>query len=366
MKTLMSKILVFGITLFLFAACEDDPALSVLKKVEFSASPELSSNDIVITEENKIETLVQISWPEVKFPVGAPVSYTLYFTVPGDTSGTNAWENAVQKIIGDDILSASFSGEELNEIALEIGREPGVKGSVVARVKATMDRDIYSPALSLKVTPIEIPEVIDYPSLWIAGDFQGWNIGVNPARISSVNDDGVYEGYIYIPAGGTNEFKVYAQQDWGPMSYGNAGEDSVRIANFAGANFIAPSNGYYLFSVDLNTMKYLLIKIDSWGIIGAATPASWDASTPLTYNADTQVWTVTANMKAGAGNSFKFRANNAWQLDFGNENGKLGYANHPWKPYIEQPHFSVPSNGNYTITLDLHIPGNYAYKIKKN
>ena len=284
MKRFISRIWVLGIALFLFTACENDPALSVLEKVEFSASPQASSNDVVITEENKIETLVKISWPAVEFPVSAPVSYTLYFTVPNDASGANGWENAVQRIIGDDVLSASFSGEELNEIALEIGQEPGVEGTVVARVKATMDRDIYSSNLSLKVTPIEIPEVIDYPSLWIAGDFQGWNIGVNPARISSVKDDGVYEGYIYIPAGGTNEFKVYAQQDWGPMSYGNAGEDSVMVANFAGANFIAPSAGYYLFSINLNTRKYLLIKIDSWGLIGAATPAGWDASTPMTYN----------------------------------------------------------------------------------
>ena len=196
MKRFISRIWVLGIALFLFTACENDPALSVLGKVEFSASPQSSSNDVVITEENKIETLVKISWPAVEFPVSAPVSYTLYFTVPGDASGANGWENAVQRIIGDDVLSASFSGEELNEIALEIGQEPGVEGTVVARVKATMDRDIYSSNLSLKVTPIEIPEVIDYPSLWIAGDFQGWNIGVSPAKISSVKDDGVYEGYI--------------------------------------------------------------------------------------------------------------------------------------------------------------------------
>ena len=366
MKSLITRIWVVGIALFLFTACEDEPALSVLEKVEFPTSPAASTDAIVITEENKIETLIQISWPAVDFPVDAPVSYTLYFDIPGDTSGANGWENAVQKIVGDDVLSASFSGEELNEIALEIGREPGIQGAVVARVKATMDRDIYSSALALKVTPIEIPEVIDYPSLWIAGDFQGWNIGVNPARISSVKDDGVYEGYIYIPAGGTNEFKVYAQPDWGPMSYGNAGEDSVKVANFAGANFVAPSDGYYLLSINLNTWKYLLIKIDSWGLIGAATPSGWDASTPMTYNIETQVWTVTAAIKAGEGNSFKIRANNAWQLDFGKEEGKLAYANHPWLPYVEQSHFSVSSSGNYTVTLDLHIPGNYSYKIKKD
>src|SRR5690606_2679809 len=128
--------------------------------------------------------------------------------------------------------------------------------------------------------------------------------------------------------------------------------------------FTAPAPGYYLLTVNLNTMTYLLIKT-SWGIIGAATPGGWDADTEMTYQPGNQVWTVTANMKAGG--SFKFRANKAWQLDFGiDEEGNLAYANHPWLPYIDRPQLTVPTDGNYTITLDLHVPGNYSYEIKKN
>jgi hypothetical protein len=75
-------------------------------------------------------------------------------------------------------------------------------------------------------------------------------------------------------------------------------------------------------------MKYILVKT-TWGMIGGATPGGWDKDTPLNYNPSTQSWSVTADMKASG--SFKFRANNAWQLDFGlSANGTLGYANHPW------------------------------------
>jgi hypothetical protein len=346
----------------LFFGCDDDPALTVLAPVDFADAPDVSAGSIVITEKNKIERLLQVSWKAVVFPVEAPVTYTLQFETPDGISGANAWAEAVKMEIGEDLLSTSYSGTELNAIALELGLQPGKEGTIVMRVQGTMSRNIFSPETSVRVTPIEVPKIIDYPSLYIAGDYQGWNIGA-PSKISSVNNDGIYEGYIHIPAGGTREFKLYAQPDWGPTSYGYDSEGKIKVANFAGANFVAPSDGYYLFMVNVNDMTYQLIKI-SWGIIGAATPGGWDADTPLVYSPETQTWTVTANMKADG--SFKFRANNAWVFDFGNNGGKLVYANHPWKPYVEQPHFTVPSDGSYTITLDLHIPGNYAFMIKKN
>jgi hypothetical protein len=297
----------------------------------------------------------------VTFPVEGPVTYTLQFETPNDTTGANAWAEAVKKEIGEDVLSASYSGAELNEIALELGLAPGAEGTLVVRVQGAMSRNIFSTATFLRVTPIDVPEIIEYPSLYIAGDFQGWNIGA-PSKISSVNDDDIYEGYIYIPAGGTNEFKLYAQPDWGPTSYGFESDGKIMVANFAGANFVAPSDGYYWFAVNLNTMDYALIKTD-WGIIGAATPGGWPASTPLVYNPETQKWTLTADLTADA---LKFRANNNWDIQFANQGGKLAYADHPWMDYVDLPAFSIPSAGNYTITLDLHIPGNYSYQFKKN
>jgi hypothetical protein len=148
------------------------------------------------------------------------------------------------------------------------------------------------------------------------------------------------------------------------MSYGDGGAGTMVVSNAPGGNFKAPSDGYYFFSADMNNLTYILIKTN-WGIIGGATPGGWDADTDLTYNAGTQVWTVTANMKKDG--SFKFRANHAWQLDFGiDENGDLAYANHPWRAYVDRPQLTVPSDGNYTIKLDLHDPANYSYQITKN
>ena len=237
------KIFLAFVVALMFFACDDDPTLTVLKTVTFPAAPNVSAEKIVITEENKIETLLRVSWGEVVFPVEAPVTYTLQFEIPNNTTGANAWAASVKREIGEDLFSASYSGTELNEIALALGLQPGEEGVIVARVQGTMSRDIFSPTTTVRVTPIDVPKIIDYPSLYIAGDFQGWNIGA-PSKISSVNDNGIYEGYIYIPAGGTKEFKLYAQPDWGPTSYGYESDGKVMVANFAGANFVAPSDGY--------------------------------------------------------------------------------------------------------------------------
>lgn len=361
MKKHLNTLLAFVAVTSLFFACENDAALTVLQPVSFTAAPEVSAKEIVITEDNKIETLLGISWDAIEFPVEAPVTYTLHFALPGDTVGANAWSDAVKMEIGEDLMTTSYSGSELNDIALQLGLNPGEENTIVIRVQGTMSRDIFSPAAAVRVTPIDVPEIIDYPSLYIAGDYQGWNIGA-PSKISSVNDHGIYEGYINIPAGGTREFKLYAQPDWGPTSYGFESEGKIMVANFAGANFTAPTEGYYWFSVNLNTMEYALIKTD-WGIIGDATPGGWANSTPMNYDPETEMWTLTADLSAAA---LKFRANNSWDMQFGNNDGKLGYADHPWMEYVDLPAFTIPSAGNYTITLDLHIPGNYRYTLKKN
>ena len=360
MKKYINKVLAFAATVLLLASCSEDPKLTKLEKVIFPGSPDASVSEVIITKDNLQENVLALSWDEVTYPVPAPVTYSLQLALPADTLGDDAWKTVEEIEMGDDVTTGALLGTQLNEAVLNLGIESGDAAMIAVRVKSYMDRPIYSKSFGIKVTPYD---AVIYPEkLYIAGDYQGWNIGAATV-LERMSGEGRYEGYIYLPPGGTNEFKLYAQPDWSPMSYGDGGNNTVIIANFAGANFHAPSDGYYLFAVDLNLKTYILIKT-TWGIIGGATPAGWDSDTQLTYNPDTKAWSVTADMKQNG--SFKFRANNGWQIDFGLANGNPGYANHPWLTYVEQPHFTVPSDGNYTITLDLHLSGNYQYSIVKN
>ena len=347
------------ILVFVFTGCDEDPELTRLRAISFDGNITASTDNLTLTEEDSLAEVITFNWPAVDYFIEAPVTYSLEFTTPDDTTD---WANSYIKEIGDDVLTATLTGKEVNMIAKDqLGLESEVAGTMAVRVRSFVDRAAYTGAIAIDVTPYEV--FVSYPSLWVAGDFQGWNVSTAPTLVSK-NEDDVYEGYIYIPAGGTLEFKLYAQPDWAPTSYGDGGDGVLIEANYAGGNFSVPSEGYYLFTVDLNTMTYLLIKTE-WGLIGAAAPNGWDSSTPMTYDPGNQVWTVTADMIADG--SFKIRANNAWQLDFGlDEEGNLAYANHPWLPYVERPHLTVPEDGNYTITMDLHDPANYTYSIVKN
>jgi len=345
--------------LFAFSACNEDPELTVLEKVSFSGPITVTPDQVAITEADSTTDIVHISWPAVDYFREVPVTYSIQLTTADDVT---TWAKAYEVAVGVNLLSTALTGNQLNTILLDyLALIPDEEAEIAIRVKSYVDRAAYSESVTIKVTPFQL--VAHFPSLWVAGDYQGWNIST-ARTIVSVLDDGIYEGYIFIPPGGTNEFKLYAQQDWGPVSYGTNNDGNIYEANFAGANFKAPSDGYYLLAVNLNTMTYLLIKT-TWGLIGSATPGAWTTDTQLTYDETTQAWSTTAQLTTGG--SFKFRANNAWQLDFGiDAEAKLIYANHPWIVYVDQPQLSVSESGSYSIILDLHVPGNYTYQLKKN
>jgi hypothetical protein len=364
MKTLYIKTfcsLLLGLTLL--ASCENDATITRLSVINFPKTFTTSAQTLALTTNNDSTRVVTFNWAAVSYGITAPVTYSLQFDLPSDTSGTAGWSKAKEVLVGNDVLTTKMLGTDLNKIAInDLSLQPGTAATIVVRAKSFVDRAAYSNAVTLTVTPHAI--FSGYPSLWVPGDYQGWDPSTAPT-IVSVNSDKVYEGYVYIPAGGTLQYKYTAQPAWTPMAYGDGGNGALIEANYSGGNFTAPSDGYYELSANLNNMTWTATKT-TWGIIGDATPGGWSSDTPLTYDANNKVWKVTCDMLASG--SFKFRANGEWKIDFGiDASGKLAYADNPLYPYNGSlSNLTVPSGGNYTITLDLHVPGQYTYKLQKN
>ncbi len=366
MKNILNKFLVTAAASLLFAACKKDAVLTYLADVKFPLSLTASADSVLLHPSNDDSSVITFSWPAVIFPVKAPVSYSVQLDVPADTVGANAWSNAVTIQVGKDVLSKSFRGHDLDSIALKkLGLIPDSSNTVVVRVVGTLDRSIYSNAVAFKVNPY--PPAAALKALWVPGDYEGWNPGSAPVIREVSGRPGLYEGYIYFPPGGTFQFKMTAQADWTPTAYGDATGTSgdIIVANYAGGNMSVPGAGYYELTADLNTNKWTATKT-TWSIIGDATPGGWGSDTQMTYDAVNQVWTVTADMLAGG--AFKFRANNQWAIDFAVDgNGNLIYADNPFFGYTPNlNNLSVPADGNYTITLDLHNAGAYTYNLHKN
>lgn len=58
----------------------------------------------------------------------------------------------------------------------------------------------------------------------------------------------------------------------------------------------------------------------NWGIIGDATPKGWDLSTDMIYNAATDTYSISLDLKSG---EFKFRLDNAWTTNYGDDGKNL-------------------------------------------
>jgi hypothetical protein len=361
----MKKILNLAIILIACLAfgCKKEANLTVLKTVPFSTgSSNLSASTAAITlsKANDTTSVITFSWPAVEYVIKASVTYTLQIDLPADTVGTGAWGNAKSITIGNDVLSKSYLGKDLNTLATDMGIAPGTEGTLVVRVQSYQDQYAYSKPIVIKVTPYQ--PVATYPLLYIPGNYQGWSPGTAPT--AAALKPKIYEAYVYMPAADNYYFKFTTAQDWDHINYGDGGNGAITTDGLAGG-LVSPGPGYIQVSINLNANTWSAVPT-TWSILGDASPGGWNTDTQLTYDPAKQVWAVTCDMKKDG--SFKFRANNAWVIDFGvNADGNLAYADSPVFGYDGTVgNITVPSDGNYTITLDLHDPSNYNYKLKKN
>ena len=346
-------------------ACHKEAAVTRLAPVAFTSSLTASANQVVIkASTDSTLTVLTLKWPAVVYPVKAHVTYSVQADLPADTVGATAWAKATAITVGNDILTKSFKAGELNALALAVGITANDTAKLVFRVRAYQDRDAFSKGVSVSVSPWK-PAVAyshGWPVLYVPGDYQGWSPSTAPTVAAAQAN--IYEGFINEPAGGTYHFKFTSANDWNHTNYGDAGAGKLSTDGTAG-DLVLPGPGYYELVANTATLtwNYTLV---TWGIIGDATPGGWNTDTQMTYDATKQVWTVTANMLSTG--SFKFRANNAWSIDFGiDANGRLAYADNPAFPYNGSlNNLTVPTSGSYTITLDVHDPNNYNYTIKKN
>ncbi|MFT3822681.1 MAG: SusE domain-containing protein [Chitinophagaceae bacterium] len=321
-----------------------------------------STSTLVLTSAKENDTVITFKWSAADFGQQPVVSYTLQLA--SDTS--NQWAGAKSFSLGSNVLSYGFVGKGLNNLLNGMGLAPGVANNIIVRIKADVPQFNGAASTMASVyTNVTVPKITSYGlSLYVPGDYQGWDPASAPQLAPVEGRAGLYEGYVYMAGSGIHYFKYTNAPDWNHTNYGDGG-GGVFSTDGAAAGLSVPDGGYYYLTANLNTNTWTATKT-TWGILGDATPGSWNTDTQLSYDATIQVWKVTVNMFQNG--SFKFRANNAWALDFGIDNsGKLLYADNPFLGYTAGlNNLTVPSDGNYTITLDLHVPGKYTYILHKN
>ena len=356
MKNYSKSLLTLFAVVLLCASCENDAELTTLKDVRFSQPIEASSSSIVITSANLNQSVVAISWSDVKYPVDAPVTYALEFDVLSDAVGENAWANAIRVDVGEAVLSKAIIGNDLNNIATTLGLDPSVAGEIVVRVEANLDRKAYSDPITLTVTPY-VSQII-FPQIYMIGGFEGFSLSAGSVNPLPAINNGIFQGYITFPATQSLDFKFVTDLT-GTQFY--AANSSGNFAEGGTVNLTVPSAGSYQITVNLNTMSYTAVPY-SWGIIGTSTIGGWNTDTDMTYDYHDALWKYTGALISGA---LKFRLNDSWAINYGPAGAPSGNITNGVVLYDNPGAHTINTAANYEITYSQNpaAPASATYSV---
>jgi len=134
------------------------------------------------------------------------------------------------------------------------------------------------------------------------------------------------------------KFKFRANHSW-DYNYGSTAGNATLDAG--GSDIPVATEGDYYFTLDLSQPNAYTYKLDTWGLIGSATPDAWNSDQNMTWDADAKALTITIDLIAG---EIKFRANDAWTVNLGGALDALTQ---------DGPNIPIATAGNYTIKLYL-------------
>ena len=349
-KLSLLSILLVG--LLIFSSCDKEelgPVANTSEPGTPAVTSPSSGESFTLTEGEADSVLTTIEWSKPDFGFPSAPTYSIEFTETGSDGFVEfaRTQSTSYEVITKDINNALISEEFVT------GQEHSIDLRIVASLPDESVGAAHSEPVTISITPYFAE--VTYPEIYVPGGYQSasneggdWDPGTAPA-LYSVNDDDTYEGYVYM-ANADNQFKFTPERNW-DNDWGDTGADGTLEPG--GDNIALSDAGYYKMNVDLNEMTYDTLKT-TWGVVGDAT-GSWDADQDMTYDPQEKVWTITLDLSAG---EMKFRANDAWNLDYGDDEGD---------GRLEQGggNIAVDQAGNYTVILDLS-EAPYTYELNQN
>ncbi|WP_088323399.1 SusE domain-containing protein [Polaribacter tangerinus] len=185
----------------------------------------------------------------------------------------------------------------------------------------------------------------------VGGAYNNW--GASPDFMLEYDQySDVFRGIVTLIDG---EMKFRLNNSW-DVDWGDNGADGT--LDGGGANIVV-TEGIYIATVDMNDLTYTLEPIDNvWGLVGGAYN-DWGNTPDAQFKRDwskpfNDIW-ILNNVTLTDG-EFKFRANNAWDVDYG-DNGADGT--------LERGGANIVTTaGTYSFVLDFSDPANPTYTKK--
>ena len=187
-----------------------------------------------------------------------------------------------------------------------------------------------------------------YPKIYVPGEYQGWNAANTETSLASVKSNKIYEGYKYFPTD-NNKFLITKFPSFS-LKYGDNNGDGTLEIN--GDTIVAGPAGLYYIQVDFNNNTYVIEKTD-WGVIGDATSGGWESDIKMAWDPELDALKLNVELVPG---EMKFRANNDWIFNLGDEAGD-GILTKDGK------NITIAEAGNYEVILFLDKP-DYTYQLR--
>lgn len=344
MKKLTLLFIAF-IAILSFTACTEDDDFTFTAKPDPDgiAFMNQTANTYTLRAANTDNLAERFVWNEVNFDVQTPINYELQASTEESFSNYsvlgNVTENNVAVTVGDMLELAAEAGLD-NDPETEAPNT----GNVYFKVRAYVGSDAgnvveqISDMLTVSVTlPEETGDAIELKrELYLVGDATaaGWNPDNNntPLFRDAENDDIYYFEGRFAGGADVEGFKLLESLgNWQPQWGVN--EDSATSSDILGKDpqaFPVTEDAYYSFMINVAEGTYTFESIDatdadtfaSIGIIGDATPGGWDADTDMMQSEfNPHIWYATDFVLTDG--EFKFRANDAWDANWGNASDAL-------------------------------------------
>lgn len=356
MKSIINKLSIIAVASALLWACKKDETQVVLTGGGAPILTKVAAKDtLVLLEDSASKAALTLNWTAQVYesPI-ANVNYSLQMVKKGGD-----FKNPDVEINMGKLLTKAYTVSTLNAEVVKI-LAPNSLGEISVRIVAAIPNSAavtISNTLNLIVKGYRSVIKYSFPNaLNIAGNYQGWNPGAAP-QIVSVSNNGIYDGYINFN-NPTPEFKMVKGDNWGAGDYGDAGGGA--LSNGGNNLQLSAGAGIYRLTANTGAMSWSATKITRWGIIGSATAGGWGADQAMTLDPATGNYSLTLDLTAG---EIKFRANNDWGINFGDNKSNGGPDN---KPDYGGDNIAIAAAGNYTVRLEIGLAGNYYYSVKKN
>lgn len=325
----------------IFRAISEDMKLTVTPRSPFIDKAYYligNMNDWVANDVSKLIKLNQSGdvYENPVFSYILEVSDNCYWKVIPQTRVDAFVNKETDDVWGEGVLGCEVDGDDSPEGVLVVdGNAMKISNGGWVKIELNMMEYTYTVTALGNVSPY----------MYVPGNHQGWNPASAPTVYST--DFMNYAGFASLDG----EFKFTSKPSWGGTNYG-AGATDGTLSTAGDAGNLNVVKGFYLLKANISSLMWSATEIKSFGLIGDATPDGWDASTPMTFDAENLEYTITTTLTDG---EMKFRANDAWDINLGGDITNLSFGG---------GNISVTA-GTYKITLSLSNAEKYSCSMEK-